>query len=385
MRKRLKSVIGILCLSLAISACASGGQNNLSNNKAKDEKSSIQYKLDVLRPNAYSSVKGLSLEPGSYISIIGRHSDDSYWKEVENGAKQAVADMNTMLGYKGADKIKLTYCAPGTRDDINEQVNILDQELDRYPSAIAIATIDATACKIQFDLASENGIPIVTFDSGNDYHHIAAHVSTDNLKATQTAAGKLGKLMEESGELAIFVQDSVSTTALTRLNGFVETIETDFPNISVVNIYHMDQLETVAQTIAEEQNALLTEGQAPIEPQNISQEDVVKYILGKHPELKGIYATNLDTTQLVAKVLKDTQKKDLKFVGFDGGAEQLKLLEDGTLDGLITQNPYGMGYATVVAAARVALGLGNESFVNTGYSWVTKKNMTSDKIKHLLY
>lgn len=385
MKKRLKSVIGVVCLSLALGACAGSGQNNPTNNPSKNEKSSTQYKLDALRPSAYSSVKGLSLEPGSYISIIGRHSDDSYWKEVESGAKQAIDDMNNLLGYKGADKIKLTYCSPSIRDDVNEQVNILDQELDRYPSAIAIATIDATACKIQFDLASENGIPIVTFDSGNDYHHIAAHVSTDNLKATQTAAGKLGALMEGAGELAIFVQDSVSTTAQTRLNGFVETIATDFPDISVVHVYHMDQLSTMAQTIADEQNASLTEGDALVNPEDISQEDVVKYVIKKYPELKGIYATNLDTTQLVAKVLKNEKKKDLKFVGFDGGEEQLKLLENGMLDGLITQNPYGMGYATVVAAARVSMGLGNESFVDTGFGWVTQKNRTSNKIKYLLY
>jgi ribose transport system substrate-binding protein len=63
----------------------------------------------------------------------------------------------------------------------------------------------------------------------------------------------------------------------------------------------------------------------------------------------------------------------------------MKLLENGTLEGLILQNPYGMGYATVVAAARVSLGLGNEAFVNCGYSWVTKENLESNDIKGMLY
>ena len=55
---------------------------------------------------------------------------------------------------------------------------------------------------------------------------------------------------------------------------------------------------------------------------------MVKYILEKYPNLKGIYATNLDTTQLVADVLDELEQKDLKFVGFDGGEEQMKLLEE---------------------------------------------------------
>lgn len=385
MMKKLKSVAGILCLSVALVACGNSSQGNLPSSNPNATKTAAQYKLDILRPSAYSSIKGLSLEPGSSISIIGRYADDSYWKEVEDGAKQAVEDLNELLGYKGSDKIKLTYSAPEVRDDVNEQVNLLDEELDRLPAAIAIATVDATACSIQFDLASENGIPIVTFDSGNDYQHIAAHVSTDNLDAAKTAATKLAHAMDEQGEVAVFVQDSVSTTSETRLQGFLDTIAADFSDISVVKIYHIDQLDSMAQTIATEMNATLIDGQEGIDPQNISQEDVVKYILEQYPNLKGIYATNLDTTQLVADVLSDIEKTDLKFVGFDGGKEQMELLEEGILEGLIIQNPYGMGYATVVAAVRVAMGLGNESFVNTGYSWVTKENMNTDAIKNILY
>ena len=65
--------------------------------------------------------------------------------------------------------------------------------------------------------------------------------------------------------------------------------------------------------------------------------------------------------------------------------DQMKLLEDGKIDGLIVQNPYGIGYATVVACARAVLGQGNEATVNTGYTWVTKDNMNKDSIKKMLY
>ena len=45
------------------------------------------------------------------------------------------------------------------------------------------------------------------------------------------------------------------------------------------------------------------------------------------------------------------------------------------------QNPFGMGYATVVAAARVALEIGNEATVDTGYVWVDKENMDDPDVK----
>ena len=384
MRKRLSLIVAVLCCSLTFGAC-SNNQNQTQKDPSGTSIDRAKTKLDVLKPVAYSSIDGLSLEPGSYISIIGRYSDDSYWKEVEAGAKQAVADLNNMLGYKGDKKIKLTYSAPEIRDDVNEQVNILDEELSRDPIAIGIAAIDTTACTIQFDLAAENNIPIITFDSGSDYQHVASHIATDNLAATQTAATQLAYAVEEQGEIVVFVQDSISMTAKQRLQGFLDTISSKFPNISVVQVYQFDQLDITRETIANEKNTSLAEGEHAVKAEDFTQNDVIQYIIEKYPNLKGIYATNLDTTQAVAKVLKNMKKDDLKFVGFDGGDAQMKLLKDGTLEGLIIQNPYGIGYATVVAAARVSLGLANESFVNSGYTWVTKENMDSQEIKGMLY
>lgn len=388
MKKKVLFITMLLSLSLMASACSQTGTNKENNNKTNNtttEKDATQTKLDVLKPPAYSSIDELNLEPGSTISVIGRYSGDSFWNEVEAGAKKAIDDINSKLGYKGGDKIKLSFCAPEVRDDIDEQVNLLDEELDREPIALGIAAIDTTAGPIQFDSAAENGIPIVTFDSGSDYQDIAAHVSTDNLEATKTAAAKLADEIGGAGEVAVFVQDSSSMTAKNRLQGFLDCIASDYPEITVVNVYQLDQLETMQETIATEKNAALAEGETPIEASSISQEDVVKYILEKNPNLKGIYATNLDTTQLVAKVLQEIEKDDLKFVGFDGGDEQMQLLEDGIVDGLIVQNPFAMGYATVVAAARVSLGLPNESFVDSGYTWVSKDNMNDKAIKKMLY
>ena len=159
----------------------------------------------------------------------------------------------------------------------------------------------------------------------------------------------------------------------------------NFPNITIANIYRLDEYKTMANKIAIEKNSQLEDGAAPIEPASITQEDIVNWILEKNPNIKGIYATNLDTTQLVANVIADSGRTDLKIVGFDGGQEQLKLLENGIVEGLILQNPYGMGYATVIAAARVNSILGNDSYVDTGYVWVTKDNMNDTSIANMLY
>ena len=148
----------------------------------------------------------------------------------------------------------------------------------------------------------------------------------------------------------------------------------------------MDTLEDMAGLIADEKNKDLAEDdENRTMKEDVSQEDVITYILEQNPDLKGIYTTNLDTTQLLADVMKESEMDEIVFVGFDGGEKQLELLNDEVVDGLILQNPYGMGYATVVAAARTILGLGNEAFVDSGYQWVTKLNMNESVIEKFLY
>ena len=57
----------------------------------------------------------------------------------------------------------MLFNAPADSEDIDEQVNILDEEMARYPDVIAIASIDENASEVQFDLAIANGISIVAF------------------------------------------------------------------------------------------------------------------------------------------------------------------------------------------------------------------------------
>lgn len=70
--------------------------------------------------------------------------------------------------------MKVAFNAPDTADNVDDQVNLLDEELDRYPVAVGISIVDLQACQVQFDLATDSEIPIVTFDSGSDYQGVAA-------------------------------------------------------------------------------------------------------------------------------------------------------------------------------------------------------------------
>ena len=243
MKKRCKMIIALLSAAMVLTACAQN-TSDTDSNKANDTKTQdtskdveqddtetektkeYQAKLDMIEPSAYRDASGLSLEEGAYISIIGKGTNDDFWVQVKKGAEQAGKDINEQLGYKGKKAVKVVYSGPSDKGNVDEQVNILDEELSRYPAALAISIADAKACEVQFDQAGWNGTPIVTFDSSSDYPGISAFVSTDNSASATEAANRLAEAMGESGEVMLFMQDSKSQVAQTRENAFEASLRT---------------------------------------------------------------------------------------------------------------------------------------------------------------
>lgn len=408
MRRNILSVM--LCLMLALSGCSSGNDQSAKEpeesgedtaaaedaEKAEEEPEEKEYqaKLDVINPSAYSEADGLKLEEGAYISVIGKADGKTFWDEVKKGAEQAGKDINEALGYEGGKKIKVTYNGPSEAENVDEQVNILDEELARYPVAVAIAIADAKACEVQFDLAAENNIPVVAFDSGSDYKGLMAMVSTDNAKSAREAAQHMAKACGAGGEVVVLSHDSKSKTASVREQVFAETMKNEYPDTPVAGIYRRDEVRAlivdevnkgVYRFDDEEPSGTELPEEERIGEEEVTLENIIDYILKKHPEVKGFYATNGETVIAAADGLKRREMEGVSVIGYDADADEVKAVKEGRIDGLVVQNPFGMGYASVIAASRSALGMANEAYVDTGYLWVTKENIESEEVQRMLY
>lgn len=424
MRKRsVMAAFLALCLAAGTCGCSSSDNEEIFTGDTP-EVPEWQACLDAVSPSVYTDIDDLDLEPGTYISVIGKTENSSYWKRVAAGVQQAADDINERLGYSGSDAVKVLFNAPADNENIDEQVNILDEEMARYPDVIAIASIDENASEVQFDLAIENGIPIVAFDSGNSYQGIQCTCMTDNSEAASTGADKLCEAIGENGEVILIVPDSVSGNAKDRVSAFQTEISENHPGVSVVETLYMDQIDQLKRTAAAEQLGVTADeletwtaeaaggeedsadadSEAEEEEENISEEaktrledidsiangmsdeDAVVYYLEKHPDLKGCFGTNDETVLLGARAIDRMEKTDeIVMMGFDAGKDQLDALKNGSIDGLVVQNPFGMGYAAVVAAARTVLEIGNEAQVDTGFIWVDTENMENENIQAMLY
>ena len=119
--------------------------------------------------------------------------------------------------------------------------------------------------------------------------------------------------------------------------------------------------------------------------EEITEEDIMDYLFAKYPDLKGCYGVSGESVELILETLDRLEKEDVAVIGFDAEEEEVAAMEEGKVDGLAVQNPFGMGYAAVIAAARAACDLNNEAYVNTGYVWMTPDNLESEEIQDMLY
>lgn len=387
MKKRWMTVTAVvMATTFMICACGKQQEQTTTFTGKETEKPEYQGNLNAISPAAYNNVEGLNLEPGTYISIIGKDDSSSYWTNVKKGVMQAADDLNKELGYKGSDKIKVTYNAPAKSEDIDEQVNILDEELSRYPDAVGIASIDSAACSVQFDLATANGIPVISLDSGNEYKGIQCIVKTDNEDAARTGAYKLANEIGDEGQVILVVHDSNSETAKERAKSFEEEIKNNYPSVSIVETIYCDKLDDLKKKIAVEKDPNISEDLQKAAVEKMTDDEVMQHYLKKYPDLKGVFGTNESSTIFALEALQKTELAGkVALVGFDISEEQIAAMKNGEISGLVVQNPFGMGYASVVAAARTILQSGNEAVVDTGYIWVTKDNLEDESIQNMLY
>lgn len=413
MRKRWR--VAAVCVCVAMLACACSAKTKKEGPSAQPEaaeekeetpeeaaENAKQAKLEAISPSAYGNIDGLDLEPGTYFSVIGKSESEEYWKAVKEGAVAAVNDLNEALGFEGADKLKVVYSGPGESDNVDEQVSILDEELDRYPSALAIAVIDSKSCNVQFDLATQNGIPIVTYDSASSYQGTMADITTNNAEAAAEAAVHMAEALGEEGQVLVFAHDSKSLTSQQRVESFVNELQSNHPEVTVTETYYMDKFDELKKQIARERAGIADpedgdaaevsdEDRAAEEAavaeaaQAITDDEVYDYIFEKNPDIKGIYATNGESVVKMADLCEQKEKEDIVIMGYDADAEEVQALKDGRIAGVVMQNPYGMGYAAIVAEARCVLELGNEAEIDTGYTWVTADNVNDKEVQRMLY
>lgn len=273
----------------------------------------------------------------------------SFWVTVKSGADSAGKELGANVIWKG----------PTLETDISGQIAIIEDYINKGVDAIVLAACDATALVNTVKKAAEKNIPVITIDSGLDSDIPLSFIATDNVAAAMKAADALAELIGKKGKVACIPFIPGAATSNMRESGFLTGIK-NYPDIQVAAIQYSQSEVAMGMAITED-------------------------ILTAHPDLKGIFAANEAGTIGVVQGLKSKNKVgQVKVVGFDAAPNEILALNDKTLDALIVQDPFKMGYLGVKTALQALKGETVEKRIDTGVYVVTRENIDSPELKKLL-
>lgn len=332
--------------------------------------------------------EGLTANEAYEFPMMVKSFQSTYWEAAMKGMDKA------------AEELGVTYTAqgPNSESDIADQVNMLNNAINKNPDGIALAACDQNSVLGPLKTALEKKIPVVCFDSGvpdAPEGSVYATVVTDNEQAGGIAAehiypaikDKLGKGQVRVGEVN---QDATSANISERgmgfINKFIELAKADGFTVAVVgNDFYVNQVkdngdQASADVILEVAvPAQTTVELCATEASNIMNKDDTIAMFGSNQvSAEGVLTANQNLNKL------GTDDDKIVAAGFDAGSVIKAAVKDGTLLGAVTQSPLMQGKISIETLAKICDGESVEDVTTDGY-WYDSTNMDDEDISPNLY
>ncbi len=288
------------------------------------------------------------------IPIIVKDTTSFYWQIVLAGARKAGKDLGVNVPELGAQ----------SESDINGQISILENAVAEKPAAVVISPTEFKALGKPIDEAAKK-VPIIGIDSAADSKAFSSFLTTDNVQGGRIAADGLAQAITEKygkaeGDVALITSLPGVGSLDARAKGFKEELAAKYPGLKLVADKVADGMATTGLNIMTD-------------------------LITANPNLRGVFASNLIMAQGAGQAVAENKKADtIKLIGFDSDDKLVGFLKDGTIYGLVVQDPYRMGYDGIKTALAVSKGEKVEAFVDTGANLITKANMMGDRQQALL-
>ena len=335
-----------------------------------------------------NKTEGSGDSKGYHFEVVVKSFQSSYWQAAVQGINQACDELGVTANTTG----------PNAESDIADQVNMLNNAINKNPDGIALAACDQNSVLGPLKTALEKKIPVVCFDSGvpdAPEGSVYATVVTDNQQAGGIAAdhiyeavkGRLGKGQVRVGEVN---QDATSANISERgmgfINKFIELAKADGYTVAVVgNDFYVNQVkENGDQASADIILEVAVPAQTTVElcateASNIMNKDDTIAMFGSNQvSAEGVLTANQNLNKL------GTGDDQIVSAGFDAGSVIKAAVQDGTLLGAVTQSPLMQGKISIETLAKICDGESVEDVTTDGY-WYDSTNMDDEDISPNLY
>ncbi|MDR1611562.1 MAG: ABC transporter substrate-binding protein [Planctomycetota bacterium] len=306
---------------------------------------------------AVLSVSGV--KAADEIAVIVKTLNSSFWQHVNTGSLDAESELK-----KAGKDIFISFNGPDAETNIVEQVNMVENAVNRGVKALVLAPSDPDALVPPVRRAKQAGIPVIIIDSlinGDDLYD--SFLATNNLAAGELCAAELIKRVggpDKTGKIAIMSYIAGVGSEIGRVGGFRDYIQKN-SKLTIVNTYYSqaEMITALNQTTD---------------------------VLSANPDLIGIFGANEPTAVGMGRAIKENGwSGKIAAIGFDGDQNLQGFIRDGTLQGIAVQSPYNMGNLGVKAAQDAIEGKKLEKEIDTGIIFVTKDNVDSREAQNVLY
>jgi ribose transport system substrate-binding protein len=281
------------------------------------------------------------------IAFIPKGQAHVFWQSVHAGAIKAAREN---------PGFSVIWNGPASETDYPGQIKIVDAALNQNVDAICLAPIDKKILVTLVERAAAIGKPMIIFDSGVDTDTFTSQVATDNAEGGRMAARRLAEVLGRKGKVVEVAVQPGSASTMDREQGFENTLKDEFPDLHMVDKQY--GMADFAKSLK-----------------------VAENMLTAVPDLDGMFASNESSSVGAVRALQSQNRRNVKLVGFDSSPQLLEALKSGEIDALIVQDPFEMGYRSMIAAITKLKGGNPDHIQNIAPTLVTRANMDSPEIQ----
>ena len=381
MKKRILALVLGAAMTLSMVGCG-----------AKEETPATTPEKDA--PAASTEEAAAPAESNDYhFEVIVKSFQSTYWQAAVQGIEKACDELGVTANANG----------PANESDIADQVQMLDDAIQKAPDGIGLAACDTNSVLDSLTKALEAGIPVVCFDTGvSDAPEgsVVATVATDNEAAGACAATNMYPVIKDvvaaaTADKPVRIgevnQDATALNIQQRGLGFINEMiklcTADGKKVAVVgNEFYVNNCsdkgdEATAEVIIEVGvPAQTTVDLAATEANKImSKADTIAIFGSNQTTAEGVITAN----ETLNKLATDPAEGIIG-AGFDAGTPQKAAINSGKLIGSVTQSPLMMGYETIYTLVDICNGQAVEDIPMDGY-WYNSENMEDENIAPNLY
>lgn len=299
MKKRLLLMLMCLVTVFGLAACG-------NNNEGKEPASSEEA-------NSTEVTESKETENAEYAVILKTQASD-FWVKMKEGVEAEAKELG----------IKVDVFAAQSEENTEEQLNILQNAVNKGYKAIGIAPLSPVNAVSAVADAYKKGIYVMNIDEKLDMDQlkqqggaVIGFATTDNVAVGKKAADFIVEKLQKGDKVAIVEGKAGNVSGEDRKNGAQKAFED--AGMTVVGSLPADW---------DRQKAL----------------DVANSFIQQNADLKAIYCCN-DGMALGAlqAVMNANKVGEILVVGTDGDAEAVASIEKGELSATVAQDPAGIG------------------------------------------